>query len=66
MLTRYKEYRKRVEKAREEAVAEAIKAYKAWDAWNNNGAREDEMPEIPPDILDVIQRESQDKNALDH
>ena len=63
MFTRYQEYRKRVKKAKEEAVAEAIEAYQAWEAWNNNGAKEDEMPQIPPYILDVIQRTTQDENV---
>ena len=63
MFTRYQEYRKRVEEARTEGIAEAIKAYRAWEAWHNNGAKEDEMPQIPPHILDVIQQTTQDKNA---
>ena len=79
MFTRYQESRRRIKKAREKAVAEAvaeaetvvvaktvaetIKAYQAWEAWDKNGAKEDEMPQIPSYILDEIQRTTQDKNA---
>lgn len=75
MFTRYQEFKKSREKAVAEAVAEAetvvvaktvaetIKAYQAWEAWDKNGAKEDEMPQIPSYILDEIQRTTQDKNA---
>jgi hypothetical protein len=75
MFTRYQEFKKSREKAVAEAVAEAktvvvaktvaetIKAYQAWEAWYKNGAKEDEMPQIPSYILDEIQRTTQDKNA---
>lgn len=63
MFTRYQEYRKRLEEAREEAIAETIKAYQAWEAWHNNGAKEDEMPSIPEPILNAIRRNTQDKNT---